>query len=502
MIAVGTVEPAGRAGAPDEPRRRTFRTVVTRFAAGWAGRAGRVARKARPHTTPAALRLLLLLSLLTTTGLFAAGGVTLGSATTAVREIGQDSGPQVVATADLYLALSDMDAQMARILLTGRETDLGIGREEAMARYEERRADAGTALLHAADLTGDDPTERATIEAVLDGLGDYERLAAEALVLNRQAARPAGPPPDRVIRLYREASDLMRLALLPKAYNLTLEGGTVVRRTYEEKRVEAATGRTWIAFTGAATVAILVGLQVYLARRFRRRINPALVAATAGAVVLTVVPLVALSHVSGELRIAKEEGFDAVLLLSRARAISTSMHADQSRYLLDPERADTYTQVYFEKSQSLLYVPVGSLRAYYPGVTDVAERARSGQEPGHFYGLLGDEARLASAMDGPSLRQVLTTYERFQHGDRRMRARANGGDQRGAVVVHLRQEERFLAYADALRSLIDTHRRVFETAVASADEGLEGPRLLPAVLAPAVLLLAVVGVWPRLREYR
>jgi len=462
----------------------------------------RPVRSIVPQTTPAVLRLFLLLSSLTTVGLFAAASATVESGETAVREIGQGSGPQVVATADLYLALSDMDAQMARILLTGRESDLDAGRTEALERYERRRADAGAAILHAADLAGDDPTERATIHAVLDGLGTYERLAAEARVLNRQAARPAGPPPERVIATYRRASDLMRLELLPKAYNLTLESGTLVRRTYEEKRVELADGRTWSALTGAATVAILVGAQVYLARRFRRRINPALVGATVGAAVLTVVPLVALTHVSGELRVAKEEGFDAVLLLSRARAISTSMHADQSRYLLDPERADTYTQVYFEKSQSLLYLPVGSLRAYYPGVADLAESARAGREPDHFYGLLGDEARLAAAMDGPSPARVLTAYDRFQSGDRRMRALANVGDTRGAVVAHLRQEERFLAYDEALRSLIGTHRRVFEDAIASADEGMAGVRLLPIVLAPAVLLLTAAGVWPRLREYR
>ena len=39
-----------------------------------------------------------------------------------------------------------------------------------------------------------------------------------------------------------------------------------------------------------------------------------------------------------------------MLSLSRARAISDNANADESRYLLDPGRADTYEQVYLDKS--------------------------------------------------------------------------------------------------------------------------------------------------------
>ncbi len=63
-----------------------------------------------------------------------------------------------------------------------------------------------------------------------------------------------------------------------------------------------------------------------------------------------------LSGQADHLRKAKEEGFDSILALSRTRAISNSANADETRFLLDPGRADAYEQVYLSKSQTVLYL--------------------------------------------------------------------------------------------------------------------------------------------------
>src|SRR5690606_938468 len=137
-------------------------------------------------------------------------------------------------------------------------TTLGRGRQDALQRYEQRRAEASRALLQAAELATGDETEERTVRAVLDGLGRYERLASQAILLDEQAQHAAGPPPAQVIELYRRATDLMRLDLLPKAYNLTLESGTIVRRTYEEESNAVQTGRLLVGAAGTATVVLLI----------------------------------------------------------------------------------------------------------------------------------------------------------------------------------------------------------------------------------------------------
>ena len=85
-----------------------------------------------------------------------------------------------------------------------------------------------------------------------------------------------------MIAVYRQATDLMTLELLPPAYNLTLEGGATVREAYAAKRSAVLSGRIWVALAGLAVITALAALQVFVAAHFRRRLNPALAVATLG----------------------------------------------------------------------------------------------------------------------------------------------------------------------------------------------------------------------------
>ncbi|MFJ2033523.1 hypothetical protein [Streptosporangium sp. NPDC087985] len=423
-------------------------------------------------------------------------GVALGHAGDGLQAIGHTAGPQVVATADLYFALSDMDAQVATVLLAGGES--GPGRQAALDRYDQRRAQADSAVLQAADLARGDPTEQMTVRAVLDGLGRYERLASRALLLDEQSRHAAGPPSQPALDVYRQATDLMRLDLLPKAYNLTLDSGTVVRHAYAAESSAVQAGRWWVTLGGALALTVLVALQVFLARRFRRAINPALLAATVVVGVLTIAGVLLLQRVSDELRTAKKDGFDSVLVLSRARAIGNSLHGDESRYLLDPQRADTYEQVYLDKSQSVFYVPGGNLDKYYAAV-DNSVAAFPGKAD--FLGFYGSEAdRVTLPGQREALGKVLTLYQQFQHADRQMRQSATTGKNGDAVRQAMGAS--FEAYDGALVDLTALHRLAFDDAVVAGDRALGSWNLLLPGAALAAALLILVGVRPRLAEYR
>src|SRR5690606_12334506 len=142
------------------------------------------------------------------------------------------------------------------------------------------------AAVQAAQLAGSDPALRRTVQEVLDGLGKYERLVGRAMELDARAAHAPGELPKEVVAAYREATDLMKLQLLPKAYNITLDTGAQVRQDYETKRSAVLTGRTWVAVTGVIVLLLLIATQLYLARTFRRVLNPALVLATLAALAL------------------------------------------------------------------------------------------------------------------------------------------------------------------------------------------------------------------------
>ena len=275
------------------------------------------------QTTPGRIRALTAVVVLAIAGFYVVTNIAVGNARDGLRVIGHDAGPQVLATGDLYFALSDMDSQVANVLLTGREQDLST-RQQALNRYSQDRATADRAAMQAAELSANNPIDQATVRSVLDGLGRYEQLASRAMVLNEQANHPAGAPPGNVLAVYRQATDLMKLQLLPQAYNLTLAGGATVREAYVAKRAAVLSSRVWVALTGLAAIAAVAGLQLFVAVRFRRLVNPALALATLGLIVLSLAAVRLLSGEAEQLQAAKTGGFDSILTMSRAQASVTA----------------------------------------------------------------------------------------------------------------------------------------------------------------------------------
>jgi hypothetical protein len=460
-------------------------------------RRGRVTGRLRIRTMPGRIRALAALAAVAVLVVLLVTTLTVRDARDGLRVIGHDAGPQVVATGDLYFALSDMDAQLADALLIGGDAGLAGRRAAALRMYEQRRSEANRALLQGSRLAGTDPTGQRTAQAMLDALGRYERLAGQALLTDQQSNHAAGPPPAAVTALYQQATDLMKLDVLPKAYNLTLDNGTKVRRTYEAKRSAVLSGRVWVALTGLLLLVVLVGVQVYFAARFRRMVNPLLALATVGTLVLVVVSVALLSSEAGRLRTAKQDGFDSVLALSRARAISNSAHADESRYLLDPGRADTYEQVYLDKSEAILYVPAGNLDTYYAQVDEKI----GGSDFLGFYGTEAHHITLPGQQE--ALRKVLSGYQKVQANDRTIRRLVTGGNRRGALATKLGAgTDDFDTYDKALVSLKDLHRQAFDKAISAGDHGLRGWNLILPGAAVVLIILILAGVRPRLSEYR
>lgn len=465
-------------------------------------------RRLRLRTKPGRIRALGALAVLALGGFYIVANIAVGNARDGLRIIGHDVGPQVLATSDLYFALGDMDSQVASILLTGGEGTSGVS-QQALHRYDQDRATADRAALQAAELSAADPADQAAVRSILDGLGQYERLASQAMTLDEQANHPVGPPPANVIAVYRQATDLMTLELLPPAYNLTLDGGATVREAYTAKRSAVLSGRIWVALAGLAVFAALAGLQFFVATRFRRRLNPALAVATLGLILLTISAVGLLSGEAAHLQAAKTSGFDSILTMSRARAISNSLHADESRFLLDPGRADTYSLAYLDKSQTVLYVASGNLGAYYTALSAAMQAYRANPRVVGFLGFYGDEAR---AHPGPAVTAALSSFQQFQTDDQRIRQLSAAGQDRQAVTLLTGStagsaDYDFDQYDQDVMSLIGQHRGTFDQTIRAGEQQLgrsvlgNWTVLLPiAVLGAAVLVVA--GIWARLAEYR
>jgi hypothetical protein len=439
------------------------------------------------------------------------GGITAavsGSIASGLQVIGHRSDPEVLASTDLYFRLNDMDAQVANVLLVGRQRGPGIDRQQAQAIYQQDRLQSDQDLQRAAAVAGSGLSTQRPLRSVLDGLGRYEALAGEAMYLDDQGARQPGRPPAAALILYRQATDLLRGSILPSARRLTAANAADLDSAYLAKRSAARHGAGWVALAGVTLLAVLAGMQFYLFAAYRRLLSPALAGATLIALVLATASGTGLYAQAGHLRVAKSQAFDSILALSQARAVSDDANADESRYLVDPARAAQYQRAFENKSQQLAGLG-GAIFQYDAALAKAISAYHANNADLRFGGYLGAEFRnITFAGERAAAVRTLAAYQVYERDDRHIRALNRSGNLSGAIAfdtsyAHGNSNWAFTQYDNALVALIAINQRAFNGAIAAGQHGLSGwSGPIPTAAVILIIVLVLAGVRPRLAEYR
>jgi hypothetical protein len=483
--------------------------------AGDSHRGGRPpARARRPRwSTPARVGTWAAAAVLLAGGLAALTALLSGQVGTAAGAIGQRDAPEVTASTGLYFALNDMDAQVANVLLVGGDTALAADRAQDMAIYTTDRTAADQDLQQATVTEADNPVALGELKTVLDRIGQYEGLAADALLADQppggQAAEGAGRATQAALADYQQATDLMQNGILPTVGSLTSVSSGQLTATYQTGRDTALGGAAAVAGGGALLVLALAALQVFITRRYRRLFSPALAAATVLAVAFTALAASRLSGAADDLTVAKQDAFGSIVALTQARAVGYDANADESRYLVDPARAAQYQQAFLGKSQQLAAVgPVSALADYAPTLAADVNAYRQDNSDVRFGGYLGAEFRNITF---PGERQAavaaLLAYQRYEQDDHTLRTLAKQ-DLAAAVAYDIgtargQSDWAFNQYDAALSSVLAINERAFTAALQSGQDAVADWDLgFPAAAAVGIAALTLAGVRPRLAEYR
>lgn len=458
-------------------------------------------------TTPTLLRALTVAVAVPALALLGVLAVAVSQARDGLAQIGHRDGPVVVSTASLYFALSDMDAQVANVLLVADRADLGINRPQALEIYERRRTEVAGYVQQTAALTGDDQAAGQRVRDLLNSLGRYESLAGQAiLAANVPDARP-GRPPLAALDLYRQATDLMHRDLLPTAQVLVDDNAQALENEYAAARASVTGSITWTAVLGIILLAVLAGLQVFLFRRHHRVVNPAVALATLVALAFVATGVSTLGTGRENLRAVKKDAFDSILALTQARAVSYDANADESRYLVDPDRAAQYEQAFADKSLRLARVDAAGVHAYDAALAGALDRYRA-EHTVAFDGFYGKALRnITFVGEREAAGEMLARYQEYQRADRKIRALNTSGNLGEAIrfcVSFAPGDSNYLydQYDQALGRFIGINQRAFEDSVRAGERNLSGWTWLPPAVLLGVMLLVFVGVRPRLSEYR
>jgi hypothetical protein len=436
-----------------------------------------------------------------------------GSARDGVDTIGGRTAPAVSRAEDLSYQLSDMDAQLANVLLAGADAGQAPLLSAAGRQYEQDRAAADGDLEQAIEVAGGNAAIEGEIHQLLDDLGRYEALAAQTMQLNANDHNPAGRPSADVLALDHRAIATMADTVARAAD--VASGGTgtggevgLLQQAYANTRDAIATGYLWLAVLGVVLLATIIATQVWLRLTVRRWINLGLAAATAVIVAVLIGGLAALGSAAHQLTVAKQDAFDSLSVLQHAKAASSEANADESRYLADTGQAADYERQFFTVSQQLARVDATDVHNYDAGLKAALDRyAASGA-----VSLGGDFGKELDNITFPGERDaalaVVRAFQQYQLADRRIRAARDAGDLTGAITIDTstdpgQSDYDFGRYTADLGTLIDINQHAFDRAISASRGDLSGwDGVLPYGAAALVVVLLVVGMQPRLAEYR
>ncbi|WP_427919058.1 hypothetical protein [Streptomyces sp. cg40] len=457
-------------------------------------------------SVPARLRLLraatVLLACALAVLMLVAGLIALGTWSSVA---GHDA-PRTTSAADLDLALNDMDAQAANLLLSN--GDAGKGRlqtpyTKAVGFYGDARREIGHDLRTLAVAAQGSRTDEKTVESLTDGFAEYQELIGRALENDGHHGGKAGAVVD-----YRRATDLLRTQLLPAARALVASNNAAFDTEYSSARSGLGTERAVVLALGALLLAVLCGLQWYLSRRFGRTLNPGALAATVSTLLAVLLGTQLLSASAEQLRVARHDAFDSVVALSRARAIAYDANADESRYLLDPQRRGQYADAFLAKSQQLYGLKGATLTTYD---SELATTWQAYETDHHDLRFTGQFRRELDNVTFPGERaaaeKTVQTYAVYQRDDRKIRALLAAGKEQEAVEFCMGWEPgtsnaHFGAWMTALDKVAGINRAHFTSSVDAGRSTVGG--LLPwtAGLLLAAVVLTALGLRPRLAEFR
>jgi hypothetical protein len=406
----------------------------------------------------------------------------------AVRTVGRDATQGINVAQDIKLNLAEMDALVAQDLLADAElTESGFPEDYNLERIEL----SDNLMLAASGLQGGDAYQQ-PLANIDYALGHYHTLVRDAF-----ASMEDGNP-GRAADRYARAHTVMNGTLLPEAEFVDKANSYVLNTAYDLQQDRSARTARLIVFTWVVLLVFLVVVQVLLTRKFRRVVNPALAVATLLTLAVGGVTLSRLDSSSAHLTLAREESFDSVHELARARATVVAARQTEGQLLLDRDRAaDARTD--FQTQVAKLF--------RVDGRDDIASLAQAGAVPDGAAGYLATVAvtdgEASEGADGAASRQTIVALGDFLVEDARIRDLVDEGDETSMATAQGAYES--ARTYQVLTSSIDAaqaaNQSTFDThASAALDDIAYLGRITVAVVA-GVLGLVLLGLYLRLREY-
>ncbi|MGU3501388.1 protein kinase G-activating protein GlnX [Mycobacterium sp. C31M] len=368
------------------------------------------------------------------------------------------SEPLAFAAGQLYTTLSVADAAAATAFIAGAEP------QDVRERYEQAITDASVAVTRAsAGLTTEPMIE--LLGRVNAELAVYTGLVETARTNNR-AGNPVGSS------YLSEASALMQTKILPEAQRLyEATSARVDTETTTSTRIPAP-----VILVVLATILFGLFANRWLSKRTRRRINMGFVAGGLAVLIMVVWVGTALVISTADSRSAKNTAAQSLKTVTTMQITAQQARADETLALVRRGDEDVRKQSYYQRIDTISQ----QLTAYLGADNDI------------------DKGDLAGADD---------LLRKWRASNDRINAYISVGDYQAATQVALGTGEddstpAFGTLDAALSQAIEESRSQLRTDIVNARRVLSGTTVGAAALSVIAAIAVMLGLWPRLSEYR
>ncbi len=231
---------------------------------------------------------------------------------------------QLVGIQDVRNDLVVADATATNAFLVG-----GLEPPEQRARYDEAVASAAHGL---ARLAGSNEADAELLGQATAGLTTYTGLVEQARANNRQGF-PVGAA------YLDQASSVLRTDVLPHLDQLVQDNSDRVDTSFD-----SVASVPWLLALGVLALAVLVVVQVWLARRTHRRLNAGLFWSTVLALAASVGGAVVLGSAARTAGDARTGPYDATVSVSRAYSLANDAKSMESFTLIKRGSGATYEE--------------------------------------------------------------------------------------------------------------------------------------------------------------
>jgi hypothetical protein len=414
-----------------------------------------------------------------------------------IKTIAKDSVPSVLLAQRIVDAMSDMDAMVANALLQPNQKNLLI-QESGVANlnldqknFNERRAVLAERLTKAAKNITFPGEEEAIRQLTLD-FGNYLSYVERAQAAHAQGDRA------KALEQYKSAMSVLDNMLIPTAYKLKEINSRELERQYSESKYVGSSATAGVFLLGAATIAGLVILQMFISIRTRRTLNPLLLAATVTAFIFLLTTLYSLIMSGEQLRIVKEDSYNSLLALRTGRSLLYAANSDESRFLLDVPNQDRHESAFFKKT-SEVFGNSNNQNALTGAIQTLKMGGKNPNITGHFAKAINN---ITFDKERVILQQMMAQYQEYMSIDQQIRTLVDQKRSAEALELCLGQSNQvFESLKDTMDEAIKINQEVFEDVEKKATNQLAGYEVKATIALGIMATLIFFGLKPRLKEY-